>query len=89
MTDAIKLAIEAIKLARHSHGMALMSDPPQDAWKYHKVDEKLDSALAALRAQPDHSELVEAVKGLLGRLEAHEYEPQQSAVRAAIGEAME
>lgn len=27
-----------------------------------------------------------AVKGLLGRLEAHDYEPQQGAVRAALAE---
>ena len=36
---------EALKLALNSHGRMLMSDPPQDAWKFHRVDEVIAAAL--------------------------------------------
>ena len=36
---------EALKLALNSHGRMLMSDPPQDAWKFHRVDEVIVAAL--------------------------------------------
>jgi len=41
--DQLKLALE---LAKNSHGKFLMSDPPQDAWKYHNVDHVIEQALA-------------------------------------------
>lgn len=36
---------EALKLALNSHGRMLMSDPPQDAWKFNRVDEVINAAL--------------------------------------------
>ena len=36
---------EALKLALNSHGRMLMSDPPQDAWKFNRVDEVIVAAL--------------------------------------------
>lgn len=38
ITRADKLA-EALRLALDSHGVMLMTDPPQDAWKVHRVEE--------------------------------------------------
>lgn len=35
-----------LQLAKNNHGASLMSDPPQDAWKYHKVDEVIANALS-------------------------------------------
>lgn len=37
----------AFILARDSHGVSLLTDPPQDAWKARRVDEAIRSALAA------------------------------------------
>lgn len=64
MNEAIKQAIEAMTLALNSHGRALMTDPPQDSWKYNRCSDKLNEAIAALRAQPDHSELVKKLRGI-------------------------
>lgn len=36
---------EALKLALNSHGGMLISDPPQDAWKFYRVDEIIVAAL--------------------------------------------
>jgi len=33
--------------ARQHHGVMLMSDPPQDAWKYHRMNERIDAVLNA------------------------------------------
>lgn len=41
------------------------------------------------RLKAQNRALREVVKGLLSRLEAHDYEPQQSAVRAALAQAEE
>ena len=43
--------VEALELARTSHGLLLMGDPPQEAWKYHRVDEKIRAALAKAKEQ--------------------------------------
>ena len=53
MNDAIKLAIEALEIAKSSHGVTLTSYPAQDAWVYHGVAGKIEAAIAALRAQPE------------------------------------
>lgn len=37
----------ALILARDSHGVSLLTDPPQDAWKARRVDEVIRAALAA------------------------------------------
>lgn len=34
-----------LREARQHHGVMLMSDPPQDAWKYHRINERIDAAL--------------------------------------------
>lgn len=36
---------EALELAFSCHGKVLMSDPPQDAWKFNRVDEVINAAL--------------------------------------------
>lgn len=53
MTDlrkAAEIALEALELARSSHGVLLLSDPPQDPWKTRKVDDAIYHATIALRA---------------------------------------
>ena len=47
--EALKLALEALESAVRYHGVMLMSDPPQDAWKYHRVENKVDKAIAAIK----------------------------------------
>ena len=52
----IELALEALESALRYHGIMLMSDPPQDAWKYHRVENKADKAITAMKellAQPE------------------------------------
>ena len=46
---AAKVALEA---ARGSHGVALMSHPPRDAWMERGVDGKIRDALEAIKAVP-------------------------------------
>jgi len=36
---------QLLRDARHYHGVQLLTDPPKDAWKYHRVSERIDSAL--------------------------------------------
>ena len=48
--EALRLALEAIKLANSSHNMVLTSDPPQSAWRYHNVDMTLREAITAIKA---------------------------------------
>lgn len=31
--------------AEDAHGKMLMSDPPQEAWKYHRISERISAAL--------------------------------------------
>ncbi|CAB4139391.1 hypothetical protein UFOVP337_39 [uncultured Caudovirales phage] len=47
--EAMKLALEALELAKRSHGMMLLSDPPQEAWKTYRVDGSMNRAITALR----------------------------------------
>jgi hypothetical protein len=48
-TALLRQALEALELALSSNGVLLLSDPPQDAWKFHGVDGKGREAIAALR----------------------------------------
>ena len=48
MAEALKRVLDAICLARSSHGVALLGDPPQDAWKTRGVDAQLGAAAATL-----------------------------------------
>ena len=38
--------LEAMKLALDAHGLMMMSDPPQEAWKTWRVEEKARAAIA-------------------------------------------
>jgi hypothetical protein len=49
MIEVLKQALEALKLALRSHGVMLLSDPPQDAWKTYGVDGNARQAIASLR----------------------------------------
>ena len=54
--EALKLALEALNKALRSHGLMLLSDPPQDAWKYHRVEQTAHEAITAIKealAQPE------------------------------------
>ena len=46
-TEALKLALEAMNLARAAHGQMLLSDPPQEAWKAWGVSAALTKAMTA------------------------------------------
>jgi hypothetical protein len=46
---AMKLALEALEKALHYHGVMLLSDPPQDAWKYHRVEQTAHEAITAIK----------------------------------------
>ena len=54
LTDSLRLKaqrdllLEALKLALSSHGVMLLSDPPQDAWKVNRVEEKARAAIKAV-----------------------------------------
>jgi hypothetical protein len=47
--EAMKLALEALEKALHYHGVVLLSDPPQDAWKYHRVEQTAHEAITAIK----------------------------------------
>ena len=54
--EALTLALEALEKALRYHGVMLLSDPPQNAWKYHRVEQTADEAIAAIKealAQPE------------------------------------
>jgi hypothetical protein len=42
--------LEALKLALSAHGVMLMSDPPQEAWKTYGVEQKARAAIAKAEA---------------------------------------
>jgi hypothetical protein len=48
--EVMKQALDALELALSNHGVMLLSDPPQDAWKTRKVESKSQEAITALRA---------------------------------------
>jgi len=45
----LEQALAALNLAHSSHGLMLLSDPPQEAWKVHRVDQSLQESSTALR----------------------------------------
>ena len=49
-------ALEALENAVRYHGIMLMADPPQDAWKYHRVEDNAKQAITALRESLAQSE---------------------------------
>jgi hypothetical protein len=46
--EAMKLALNALELAKRSYGVMLLSDPPQDAWKTRDVNRKIDNSIKVL-----------------------------------------
>lgn len=47
--DVLRAVMDALLLARSSHDVLLLSDPPQDAWKARRVDAKLADAAGLLQ----------------------------------------
>lgn len=43
--------LEALELALRSHGVMLLSDPPQDAWKTYGVEAKARAAIKAAKGE--------------------------------------
>jgi hypothetical protein len=43
--------LEALKLALSAHGVMLLSDPPQEAWKTYGVEQKAGAAIAKAEAK--------------------------------------
>lgn len=43
-----------LREACQHHGVMLMSDPPQAAWKYHRMNERIDAALKPATAGDCH-----------------------------------
>ncbi len=52
----MKQALDALELALNGHGVMLLSDPPQDAWKTRNVESKVWDAITALRAAIEQAE---------------------------------
>lgn len=40
--------VELVREAKQHHGVMLMTDPPQEAWKYHRMDDRIDAKLSTL-----------------------------------------
>jgi len=59
--EAMKQALEALELALRCHGVMLLSDPPQDAWKYHGVEADANKAITTLRTAIAEAEKQEPV----------------------------
>jgi hypothetical protein len=69
MIEAMKQALEALELALRSHGVMLLSDPPQDAWKTYGVDGNARQAITSLRqaiAELESQEPVATVTSEIG-----------------------
>jgi hypothetical protein len=49
MIEVLKQALEALELALRNHGVMLLSDPPQDAWKTYGVESNARQAITSLR----------------------------------------
>lgn len=47
--ETLQLALNALELAKNSHGIMLLSDPPKDAWKTRQVDSALLNAINAIK----------------------------------------
>ena len=56
-TEALKMAIEAMKFAISNEGMMLLSDPPQSAWKFHGCEKKLEEAINACKEALESQEI--------------------------------
>jgi hypothetical protein len=45
LEKALRLALEALDLAKSSHGVLLLSDPPQEAWRVRDVEGRIREAI--------------------------------------------
>ena len=47
MTDRelMRQALDALELAKSSHGVLLLSDPPQEAWRTRNVESRIREAI--------------------------------------------
>ncbi|WLG31927.1 hypothetical protein PSH85_16320 [Pseudomonas simiae] len=45
--------VELLREARQHHGVMLLSDPPRDAWKHHRMNERIDAALKPAKGGGD------------------------------------
>lgn len=67
--DAIEKLRSAAQAALNHHGVMLPTDPPLDAWKHHRVSERLREGLDALAAfvldapQPDLTPVINWLEG--------------------------
>lgn len=43
--------VDVLNLAWTNHGLMLMSDPPKEAWKVNRVDERIRDVLAKAKEQ--------------------------------------
>ena len=59
--SAMKLALDALDLAKRSHGVMLLSDPPQEAWKFYRVDDAIKKSTTALRQAIEQAEQAQPV----------------------------
>ena len=59
----MRQALEALEKTLRYHGVMLLSDPPQEAWKYHRVEQTAIEAITSLHQAIDTaSQLKEAEK---------------------------
>jgi hypothetical protein len=48
-TALLRQCLEALESAVTYRGVMVLSDPPQDAWKFHGVERKANAVIAALK----------------------------------------
>lgn len=71
--EVMQQALDALELARSSHGVMLMTDPPQELWKTRGVDAALLKSAASIRealAAPTTPEFAGIARQKLERLQA-------------------
>ena len=81
--EALTLALEALEKALRYHGVMLLSDPPQNAWKYHRVEQTADEAIAAIKealAQPEQEPESNAYDDQRNSMEQAFRKPEQEPV---------
>lgn len=66
LEEAARQALEALELALRSHGVMLLSDPPQEAWKAYSVEDKARDAITALRTALEQAAAPEVRKTAQG-----------------------
>lgn len=76
--EALKLALEAMNLARAAHGQMLLSDPPQETWKAWGVSAALTKAMTA--ASEALAEQQSGIKQVIDLYDSPEQPAQQEPV---------